>query len=166
MKTKLFYFFSFFNLIAFCFILYSFSTKESNNTTVDFTDKIIKVRGVVVVDSLGVERVIVGSNLPDPSDLNGNRKNSSRKCSGVMLYDSDGIERGGYLTDDDYGFAILTLDSKKGMNFMAGAGPENGGYLHINDHLRKNQVFISANEYEANIEIKNGSITKIIKDEK
>ena len=88
MKSKFFYTLSICNLLAFSFYLFSFSSNE-NAKVVDFQDKIIKVRGVVVVDSLGVERVIIGSHLPEPNlGSYGSRLNSRGKVgvSGVMIY--------------------------------------------------------------------------------
>jgi hypothetical protein len=63
MKPIFIYIASCLNLLMFCFYLFSFSGKNKQNATLDYSDKIIKVRGVVVVDSLGIERVIVGSPL-------------------------------------------------------------------------------------------------------
>ncbi|MCL9807100.1 hypothetical protein NAT51_16310 [Flavobacterium amniphilum] len=166
MKTKILYALSVFNAIVLSFLIFSFTSKD-DLSTLNFEDKIIKVRGVVVVDSLGVERVIMGANLPEPNNIRGNRKGSrnGQQISGVMLYDSDGEERGGYVTDDEYGNAFLTLDSKTGMNFMALASPNGEGYVRLNDDRGNNKIVFKASEEESTIEITNGTKKKTIKNE-
>lgn len=161
MKTKIFYVLSVFNAVVLTFLFFSF-TKKDNLSTLNFEDKIIKVKGVVVVDSKGVERVIIGANLPEPNNVNGNRRQSrgASGVSGVMLYDNDGIERGGYVTDDFYGNAIITLDSPIGMNFIAGVEPQGGAFLRLNDLKNKNKVSLFAFEDEAYIDITNEGVTK------
>ena len=89
----------------------SYNQYRNQKIELDFSEKIIKVRGLVVTDSMGVERVIIGANLPDPQG-HGNRLDRGSEVSGIMLYDSEGQERGGYVTDNDYGNIFLTLDSK------------------------------------------------------
>lgn len=159
MKTKFFYILSTLNLAAFSFYLLSFTTKDTL-TTVDFQNKIIKVRGIVIVDSLGIERVIVGSHLPEPNfgtkNGYGNRANSRGKngVSGVMLYDAEGQERGGYVTDDSYGNAFLTLDSKTQMQLLLLAEPQGAAAIMLNSADRKNTVTLSATDETADLKLK------------
>ena len=96
----------------------------------DFSDKIISVRGLVVTDSLGVERVLIGSNLPDPQG-HGNRFYRGGSVTGIMLFDSEGQERGGYVTDNDYGNIFLTLDSKTSQRALFIAEPQGAATLQM-----------------------------------
>lgn len=169
MKSKIFYTLSIFNLLAFSFYLFSFSNSQ-NAKVVDFQDKIIKVRGIVVVDSLGVERVIIGSHLPEPNlSSYGSRANSRGKVgvSGVMLYDAEGQERGGYVTDDNVGNAFLTLDSKTQMNLMLLAEPQGAAAIILNNHDRKNMITLSTSDENADVKLKqNDKNIKLYEDEK
>jgi hypothetical protein len=71
-------------------------------------DSVIVVRALSVVDSRGVERVRIAAPLPDPIML-GRRFERGEAVSGIILYDSEGNERGGYITDESRN-AALTLD--------------------------------------------------------
>lgn len=109
--------------------LFYFTNKKTN---LDFSNDIIKVRGLVVVDSSGVERVIIGSPLPDPT-MHGYRKYRGEhgSISGIMLYDSEGQERGGYVTDNGYGNVFLSLDSKTQQNALFIADPHGGAAIQV-----------------------------------
>jgi hypothetical protein len=82
----------------------------------------LKVSELVVVDPKGIERVRIGGDLPDAT-YNGKRVPRGSKAAGVLLYDSLGRERGGYVTweSDNVG---LTLDTPKMQVGMFVAGPE------------------------------------------
>ena len=156
MKDKIFYTISAFNLVAFACYLISFTSKKEMLQS-GFEDKILKVRGIVVVDSLGIERVIVGAHLPEPNFATGYRskgRGKSGSVSGVMLFDSEGQERGGYVTDDYYGNAFLTLDSKTSQQFLMIAEPQGDASLQLWNTDRKNKVSISVGDDGADIEIK------------
>lgn len=98
----------------------------------DLSEEIIKVRGLIVTDSLGVERVIIGSPLPPPQ-MHGYRfdRGDNSGVSGVMLYDSEGQERGGYVTDNDYGNVFLTLDSKTSQRVLFVTEPQGTSTLRM-----------------------------------
>ncbi|NER14685.1 hypothetical protein GWK08_14610 [Leptobacterium flavescens] len=123
MKNKLLNFTVVLNLIlsgVLCyFLFYSDATKK------DFSNEVLKVRGLVVVDSSGVERVMMGAPLPDPT-FHGYRypRGGGAGISGILLFDSEGQERGGYVTDDNYGNVFLTLDSKTQQNALFLAEPQ------------------------------------------
>lgn len=96
MKGKIVYFLTALNLITFSFYLFSFSNKGTKSPS----DTILKVGGIVIVDSLGIERVVIGAHLPDPNFSNGYRVAARGKLgsvSGVMLFDHEGQERGDML---------------------------------------------------------------------
>lgn len=170
MKTKIFYILSIVNLMTFCLYLFSFTNENKEKSGLDFSDKILKVRGIVVVDSLGIERVIVGSHLPEPNFSTGNRiaaRGKGGSVSGVMIYDHEGQERGGYVTDDGFGNAFLTLDSKTSQQFLMIAEPQGSASLLLWNRTGKNKISLSANDTGAEIELKqNGNQIKLYNDEK
>jgi hypothetical protein len=88
----------------------------------------LKVSELVVVDPKGVERVRIGGDLPDAT-INGKRVPRGEKAAGVLLYDTTGQERSGYVTWDS-GNVGLTLDTRKMQVGMFIAGLE-GSALHM-----------------------------------
>lgn len=165
MKGKIVYFLTALNLITFSFYLFSFSNKGTKSPS----DTILKVGGIVIVDSLGIERVVIGAHLPNPNFSNGYRVAARGKLgsvSGVMLFDHEGQERGGYVTDDDYGNAFLTLDSKTQQHLLLISEPQGGASLHMWDR-GNNKVKIGVNNQSANLEIlSNNQKVTICNDEK
>ncbi|MDR6300987.1 hypothetical protein [Mesonia maritima] len=105
---------------------------RNQQVEIDLSDEILKVRGLVVTDSTGVERVIIGSHLP-PAQSQGYRfyRGDNSGVSGVMLYDHEGQERGGYVTDDSYGNVFLTLDSKISQRVLFMAEPQGAASLKM-----------------------------------
>jgi hypothetical protein len=73
-------------------------------------DGVLTVRGLVVVDGNGVDRVRIGAPLPDPLVL-GKRFPRGGTVSGILLFDDEGNERSGYVTSDGYPNVFFTLDS-------------------------------------------------------
>ena len=69
----------------------------------------IRVRELVVVDANGTPRVRIAAPLPDPIML-GKRFKRGDAVSGLLLYDAEGNERGGYVTGDEGRDVALTLD--------------------------------------------------------
>lgn len=132
----------------------------NRNLEIDLSDKIITVRGLVVTDSSGVERVIIGSDLPDPQG-HGYRFSRGGEVSGIMLYDSEGQERGGYVTDNDYGNIFLTLDSKTSQRALFIAEPQGTTTLQVWGR-NGNKVSIGASDEGVQFEIiENGKKTGI-----
>ncbi|APS39805.1 hypothetical protein [Salegentibacter sp. T436] len=105
---------------------------NSHNIEIDFSDKILEVKGLVVTDSTGKERVIIGSHFPPPQDI-GHRKyrGDNSGVSGIMLYDHEGQERGGYVTGDSYGNIFLSLDSKISQRVLFMAEPQGAAVLKM-----------------------------------
>lgn len=158
MKNKIVYFMSSANLLLTCFYLFSFNEKKISGT-IDFSDKILKVRGVVIVDSLGIERVIVGAHLPEPNWSYGYRTASRGKggsVSGVMIFDHEGQERGGYVTDDGYGNAFLTLDSKTQQHLLLLSEPQGGAVIKLWDR-GNNNISLDVNSRDASIQLNRNS---------
>jgi len=69
----------------------------------------LQVRELVVVDAKGTPRVRIGAPLPEPIML-GRRSKRGDPVSGVLLYDAEGNERGGYVTGDKSRSVSLGLD--------------------------------------------------------
>jgi hypothetical protein len=167
MKAKLFYLLSISNLICFSFYLFSFNS-INDNSTLNYESKILKVRGIVVVDSLGIERVIVGSHLPEPNFEKGYRlaaRGKGGSVSGVMIYDHEGQERGGYVTDDGFGNAFLTLDSKTNQQMLFIAEPQGSATIRLWDR-NNNRINLSVGD-QAVVELTNkGKSIKLQENEK
>lgn len=75
------------------------------------TTRVLVADEIVVTDG-DVARVRVGGRLPD-AIVDGERVPRGGTAAGVLIYDSTGQERGGYVTFDS-GNAVLTLDSRRG----------------------------------------------------
>lgn len=147
MKIKVTTFLLILNLIVtatLCFMFY-----QHTNNLPDFSNDIIKTRGIVVTDSLGIERVIIGAPLPDPTYI-GKRVQRQGDVSGILLFDSEGQERSGYVTDNDYGNVFLTLDSKSSQQALFIAEPQDGATLMM---YAKNRNTISLGAYTEGTEL-------------
>jgi hypothetical protein len=131
----------------------------NKNIDLDLSNKIISVRGLVVTDSLGVERVIIGSNLPDPQG-HGFRFSRGSAVTGIMLYDSEGQERGGYVTDNDYGNIFLTLDSKTSQRGLFIAEPQGATTLQVWGN-NGNKISIGASDEGIQFDIFEDGLKKI-----
>ena len=149
------------NLIGTGFLLYKY--QNLNNSKLNNPNDVITARAIVLVDSLGVERIIIGAHLPDPT-MHGYRmsRGADATVSGVMLYDSEGQERGGYVTDDQYGNAFLTLDSKVGQQCLLIAEPQGGATFQLWGR-NQNKISIGAYDEEISLDVKeNGKPVKLI----
>jgi hypothetical protein len=102
----------------------------------------LRVRGITVVDDHGVERVKIGAPLPDPITL-GKRGRRDDSISGILIYDSRGNERGGYVTDNSVGNAFLTLDSDRMQEVVLIAYPAGGAEFGIQNE-KKDAIALSA----------------------
>lgn len=100
---------------------------DASNRKSPTTADSLRVRELIVVDDSGTVRARVGGNLPD-AVYHGRRMPRGDQAAGVLLYDRDGLERGGYLTFDRSGMVALTLDNRGqqvaifGADSAAGAG--------------------------------------------
>jgi hypothetical protein len=97
------------------------------------TDGILHVRGLVVEDAKGIERVRLGAPLPDPLMLDGKRHPRKGVISGILISDSTGTERGGYVTADASDEAFLSLDSQHNQEVLFLANKEGGTNLDLFD---------------------------------
>ena len=93
---------------------------------------ILTVRGLVVIDSSGVERVRIQAPLPDPIVL-GKRFPRGGTVSGILLFDDEGNERSGYVTSDGYPNVFFTLDSLARQHVLFITEPQGGPTLKLWD---------------------------------
>src|SRR5688572_926232 len=91
-------------------------------------DSGLTLRERVIVDSMGTPRVRIAAPLPDPIML-GKRFNRGGVVSGILIYDAEGNERGGYVTGDESRGAALTLDEI--MRAAVHIGVEDRGEAHV-----------------------------------
>ena len=82
-----------------------------------------------------MERLRLGAPLPDPMGTDGKRSHRQGVISGMLISDSKGPERGGYVTADASDEAFLTLDSRKGQEVLFLANPDGGTNLDLFDKL-------------------------------
>ena len=89
----------------------------------------ITVRSLSVVDANGTERVRIAAPLPDPIML-GKRFDRHGAVSGMLIFDPEGNERGGYVTDDGPDRnAAITLDEV--MRAAVHIGVSDRGEAHV-----------------------------------
>lgn len=105
-------------------------------------DGILRVRGLVVEDPAGHERLRLGAPLPDPM-IHGVRRKRSGAVSGLLISDANGNERGGYVTADASGEAFLSLDSEDEQKVLLAANPK-GGVTFILSNNDGNSMQLSA----------------------
>ena len=105
-------------------------------------NQVLKARGLVIVDEHGKTRVRIGAPLPEPIIL-GKEQKRDDSIAGILIYDAQGNERGGYVTDNSVGNAFLTLDSNIGQEATLVAYPQGGAEFGINDD-EKNKVVMGA----------------------
>lgn len=82
----------------------------------------LTVRRISVVDDAGVVRAVLAGRVPDPS---GGARIASG--GGLIIYGPDGKERGGYMTSDVGGEAVLTLDDELEREVFKVTGNANAG---------------------------------------
>ena len=85
--------------------------------------QIVRARGLIITDEKGTERIVIGAPLPDPIIL-GKRHKRDGPVSGLIIADATGTERGGYVTDDQAGNALLTLDGQGFQTVLLLAEPD------------------------------------------
>lgn len=94
--------------------------------------RVIEARGLLIKDASGQIRVELGAPVQDPV-VQGKRGPRITPSSGLILLGPDGNERGGYLTSDIGGEAMLTLDSSDGSVevLKVVANPDAGASLFV-----------------------------------
>ena len=158
MKTNTLKFLLFANLIVTLGLVIYIARNQ--HIEIDLSNEVLKVRGLVVTDSTGVERVIVGSHFPPPQGI-GHRKyrGDNSGVSGVMLYDHEGQERGGYVTGDSYGNIFLSLDSKISQRVLFMAEPQGASVLKMWGK-NGNEINLGASDDDTWLDIKDNGQKK------
>ena len=100
-------------LVGLCLVmllggLTAFSAQSAGRAFGVPADSVLTLRALSIVDGRGVERLRIAAPLPDPIML-GRRFERGEAVSGILIFDSEGNERGGYITDESRN-AALTLD--------------------------------------------------------
>jgi hypothetical protein len=92
----------------------------------------IQASDITIVDQNGVVRARMSGDMPDATMFGGRVARRGAQAAGFMIYDKDGIERGGYVTFD-HDNAMLSLDSKYHMvaSLIAGPGEEGTAVLNL-----------------------------------
>jgi hypothetical protein len=114
-------------------------------------DRVITARGLIIQDASGNARVVLGAPVPDPV-VRGETGKRVAPASGLLLLGPDGNERGGYLTVDEGGEAVLTLDSADGSAevFKVVANPDAGASLFV---LHRNGAGAMVTTYQGHPEL-------------
>lgn len=99
---------------------YAGISRAGGDNTVDT----IRAREILVVDANNVVRARMSGDMPDAVMAGGRVAKRGTKAAGFMIYDEEGIERGGYVTMDTGSNAMLSLDSKHHMVAHMVVGPD------------------------------------------
>ena len=126
----------FITLVGFTWMMHRVSVQATSSAG---KDNELQVRALAIVDEHGVPRVRIAAPLPEPVIM-GKQAKRDDAVSGVMLYDTHGNERGGYVTDNSVGNAFLTLDSNVGQEVTLVAYPNGGAEFGINDDAKTKVV--------------------------
>ena len=121
-----------FGIVA-CGVVFEMVTRTTlvygaDERTATLADSVLRVRGLIVTDAHGVERVVIGAPLPDPMFL-GKRHQRQGKLSGILMFDAMGTERNGYGTSDESDEMIFTMDNIAGQSALFIANPGTGTHL-------------------------------------
>jgi hypothetical protein len=109
----------------------------------------LKLRQLSIIDANGIERVRIGAPLPDPV-TNGRRGKRDEPASGILIYDTKGNERGGYITDNGGGNALLTLDDGSGEDQVTIVSySERGAEIGLRNHAQTRFAVSALNERTA-----------------
>jgi hypothetical protein len=105
------------------FALIHFGAHSTHAATPD----VLRARELVITDENGLERVVIGAPLPgqwENGKVNTRRVERPFRQAGILIFDKDGTERGGYVTEDKNNNALLTLDDKQRQEVLLVTGPE------------------------------------------
>jgi hypothetical protein len=122
---------------------------------------VLHVRGLVVEDESGHERLRLGAPLPDPI-VRGVRRKRSGAVSGLLISDANGNERGGFVTADASGEAFLGLDSEDEQKVLLLANPKGGvNFILTNNDGNSMQLTAFANGPKLTLRKGNQIITEL-----
>lgn len=110
----------------------------------------LRLRSLAIVDAHGVVRVRVGGQLPD-AVIDGRPIPRGDEAAGVLIYDAEGRERGGYATFRRSGTAVLTLDTRTGMVLLLSADSADGAAAKLWGNKFANSIDLRADRTGARI---------------
>ena len=107
-----------------------------NTVQASTTDKdgVLHLRGLVIDDAAGHERLRLGAPLPDPM-IHGVRMHRQGPISGMIIDDANGNERGSFVTDDKHAEAFMSLDAAAEQQVLFLANPDGGVNFDLYDKL-------------------------------
>lgn len=100
-----------FGLVAFI-VLGNCAISSRADVSSEGTFKKLLTSELVVVDADGTERVRISALIPD-AVIGGRLVRRDSDVAGVVLYDANGQERSGYVTERETGNVLLTLDGRE-----------------------------------------------------
>lgn len=112
--------------------------------------EILRVRGLVVVDGNGTERVWIGAPVPEPRIL-GKRLNRGGAMAGILLFDAEGNERSGYVTSDAFPNVLFTLDSLASQHVLFLSEPQGDTTLRM--WAGSNRLDLHVGDEDAGIDV-------------
>ena len=115
-------------------------------------DGILHVRGLVVEDQTGRERLRLGAPLPDPM-IHGVRHKRQGAVSGLLISDPNGSERGGYVPSETSGEAFFPLDTEDEQEVMLLTNPKGGANFYLRDKNNMAQLTVFAGETYGNAQV-------------
>jgi len=119
----------------------------------------IQARDITIVDQNGIVRARMSGDMPDAVMYGGHVAKRGAQAAGFMIYDKDGIERGGYVTFD-HDNAMLSLDSKHHMIASLIAGPSESGTGVLNLSSQQNAMELRADDDGARMSISKSRIVQ------
>ena len=88
--------------------------------------------------------------------IHGVRRKRQGAVSGLLISDPDGNERGGYVTTDTSGEALITLDSEDDQEVMLLTNPKGGANFYLRDKSSSAQMTVFAGETYGNAQFPDG----------
>ena len=117
----------------------------------------IRANDITIVDKNGVVRARMSGDMPDAVMYGGRVAKRGAEAAGFMIYDKDGIERGGYVTFD-HDNAMLSLDSKYHMVASLIAGPSESGTGVLNLRSQQNSMELRSDDDGSRMSINKGRV--------
>lgn len=119
----------------------------------------IQAKDITIVDQNGVVRARMSGDMPDATMFGGRVSKRGAQAAGFMIYDKDGIERGGYVTFD-HDNAMLSLDSKYHMVASLIAGPSKDGTTVLNLSAEQHGMELRSDSDGARLSVNKGRVVQ------
>lgn len=120
----------------------------------------IQAREITILDQHGVVRARMSGDMPDAKMYGGRIVKRGAQTAGFMIYDKDGIERGGYVTFDNDN-AMLSLDSKHHMVAGLIAAPDEVGTGVLKLSSTEHSMELRSDEDGARMSVNKGRIVQL-----